>query len=43
MAVACAWALVDQDGHELILSVLVGPGLQGLCSSHGQGAGHVQV
>ncbi len=40
---AGAGAFVDEDGHELILSVRIGPHLQRLRPRHGQDAGHVQL
>ena len=43
VAMAGAGAFVDEDGHELVLCVLVGPHLQWLSPRHGQDAGHVQL
>lgn len=42
VTVACTWALVNQDGHQLILRILKAPRLQRLRSSHSQDAGHIQ-
>ena len=43
VAVAGAGPFVDEDGHELVLSIRIDPRLQRLRPRHGEDASHIQL